>query len=183
MSSLHVYSGKGSIREKRGKSIKTKQKHVKEEEGKKKKSTQEPTLHESTTVIIFFFVVVWLRAYVSSASGKSVFFFSPTTRSMTMSAVEGRYAGKRETTRCKIWKRKKRNRGGGGKRRKRKSQLHFLNRFSVFTKALEQAVCFSLLLYYCCFTFNIGVRLHILQHAQARFSFFLLVGCAFFIVA
>lgn len=75
MSSLHVYSGKGSIREKRGKSIKTKQKHVKEEEGKKKKSTQEPTLHESTTVIIFFFVVVWLRAYVSSASGKSVFFF------------------------------------------------------------------------------------------------------------
>lgn len=33
-------------------------------------------LHESTTVIIFFFVVVWLRVYVSSASGKSGFFFS-----------------------------------------------------------------------------------------------------------
>ena len=31
-----------------------------------------------------------------------------------MSAVEGRYAGKRETTRCKIWKRKERNKGGGG---------------------------------------------------------------------
>lgn len=182
MSSLHVYSGKGSIREKRGKSIKTKQKHVKEEEGKKKKAHKSLRCMKARRSLSSFSLLFGYVFTCRLLQGE-VFFFFPTTRSMTMSAVEGRYAGKRETTRCKIWKRKKRNRRGGGERRKRKSQLHFLNRFSVFTKALEQAVCFSLLLYYCCFTFNIGVRLHILQHAQARFSFFLLVGCAFFIVA
>ena len=40
-----------------------------------------------------------------------------------MSAVEGRYAGKRETTRSKICKRKERNKGVGGRGEKERASF------------------------------------------------------------
>lgn len=76
MSSLHVYSGKGSIREKRGKSIKTKQKHVKEEEGKKKKAHKSPRCMKARRSLSSFSLLFGCVFTCRLLQGKMFFSFS-----------------------------------------------------------------------------------------------------------